>query len=218
LRNLWIKLIKMEKKNHWDFVYQNKDFKDVSWYQETPTTSIEFLESLHLSKSAKIIDIGGGESRFVDYLIKKGFKNITVLDISATAIEKKKRELGDKISANITWIVSDVVDFQPVEQYDFWHDRATFHFLTDNQDVETYIEKVRQFVKPEGALILSTFTENGPTKCSGLPIQQYSEQTLSARVEAFFTKIKCVIVDHTTPFQTIQNFIFCSFKRNKMAI
>ena len=208
----------MEKKNHWDFVYQNKDFKEVSWYQETPTTSIEFLESLHLSKSAKIIDIGGGESRFVDYLIEKGFENITVLDISATAIDKKKRELGDKISAKIKWIVSDIVDFQPVEQYDFWHDRATFHFLTDNHDVEKYVETVRQFVKPDGALILSTFSENGPTKCSGLPIQQYSEQTLSARVEAFFTKIKCVVVDHKTPFQTIQNFIFCSFKRNKMAI
>ena len=208
----------MEKKNHWDFVYQNKDFKEVSWYQETPTTSIEFLESLHLSKSAKIIDIGGGESRFVDYLIEKGFENITVLDISATAIDKKKRELGDKISAKIKWIVSDIVDFQPVEQYDFWHDRATFHFLTDNHDVEKYVETVRQFVKPDGALILSTFSENGPTKCSGLPIQQYSEQTLSARVEAFFTKIKCVVVDHKTPFQTIQNFIFCSFKRNNMAI
>jgi SAM-dependent methyltransferase len=204
----------MEKKNHWDLVYQNKDFKDVSWFQETPKTSIEFLESLHLSKSAKIIDVGGGESRFVNYLMENGFTHIAVLDISATAIEKKKRELGTKISRKIKWIVSDIVDFQPIEQYDFWHDRATFHFLTDAKDVEKYVETVRQFVTPEGALMLSTFTENGPTKCSGLPIQQYSEQTLSARVEAFFTKIKCVIVDHITPFETVQNFIFCSFKRN----
>jgi 2-polyprenyl-3-methyl-5-hydroxy-6-metoxy-1,4-benzoquinol methylase len=208
----------MEKKNHWESMYQNKDFKDVSWFQNVPTTSIEFLESLYLSKSAKIIDIGGGESRFVDYLIQKGFENITVLDISATAIQKKKQELGAVISTKIKWIISDIVDFQPIEQYDFWHDRATFHFLTDTKDVEKYVETVRQFVTPEGALILSTFTENGPTKCSGLTIQQYSEQSLSAQVEAFFTKIKCVIVDHITPFKTVQNFIFCSFKRNKIAV
>ena len=207
----------MEKKNHWESVYQNKDFKDTSWFQEIPSTSIAFLESLKLNKSAKIIDIGGGESRFVNYLLDKGFENISVLDISATAIEKKKRELGAK-STTITWIVSDIVDFKPTETYDFWHDRATFHFLTDQNDVATYVQTVQQFVAPEGALILSTFSENGPTKCSGLPIQQYSEMTLSARVETFFTKIKCVIVDHITPFETVQNFVFCSFKRKSIAI
>ena len=207
----------MEKKNHWESVYQNKDFKDTSWFQEVPSTSIAFLESLKLDKSAKIIDIGGGESRFVNYLLDKGFENISVLDISATAIEKKKRELGAK-STTITWIVSDIVDFKPTETYDFWHDRATFHFLTDQNDVATYVQTVQQFVAPEGALILSTFSENGPTKCSGLPIQQYSETTLSARVETFFTKIKCVIVDHITPFETVQNFVFCSFKRKSIAI
>ena len=207
----------MEKKNHWDLVYQNKDFKDTSWFQDVPSTSIAFLESLKLNKSAKIIDVGGGESRFVNYLLDKGFENISVLDISATAIEKKKQELGSK-SAKITWIVSDVVDFKPTQTYDFWHDRATFHFLTDQNDVAAYVQTVQQFVAPEGVLILSTFSENGPTKCSGLPIQQYSETTLSARVEAFFTKIKCVIVDHITPFETVQNFVFCSFKRKSIAI
>lgn len=207
----------MEKKNHWDLVYQNKNFQDTSWFQDVPSTSIAFLESLKLDKSAKIIDIGGGESHFVNYLLDKGFENISVLDISATAIEKKKRELGSK-SATITWIVSDIVDFKPTETYDFWHDRATFHFLTDQNDIAAYVQTVQQFVAPEGALILSTFSENGPTKCSGLPIQQYSETTLSARVEAFFTKIKCVIVDHITPFETVQNFVFCSFKRKSIAI
>ena len=207
----------MEKKNHWESVYQNKNFKDTSWFQEVPSTSIAFLESLKLDKSAKIIDIGGGESRFVNYLLDKGFENISVLDISTTAIEKKKQELGSK-SITITWIVSDVVDFKPTETYDFWHDRATFHFLTDQNDIAAYVQTVQQFVAPEGALILSTFSENGPTKCSGLPIQQYSETTLSARVEAFFTKIKCVIVDHITPFETVQNFVFCSFKRKSIAI
>ena len=207
----------MEKKNHWESVYQNKDFKDTSWFEEVPSTSIALLESLKLDKSAKIIDIGGGESRFVNYLLDKGFENISVLDISATAIEKKKRELGAK-SKTIKWIVSDIVDFKPTETYDFWHDRATFHFLTDQNDIVTYVQTVQQFVAPEGALILSTFSENGPTKCSGLPIQQYSEMTLSARVETFFTKIKCVIVDHITPFETVQNFVFCSFKRKSIAI
>ncbi len=202
----------MQKKAHWEAVYQKKQFEEVSWFQETPTTSIAFFEGLNLPKSAKIIDIGGGESRFVDYLLAAGYQNISVLDISATAVEKKKQALGDK-GKTVKWIVSDVVDFKPSEQYDFWHDRATFHFLTQKEDVERYVETVKTYIKPEGALILSTFSENGPTKCSGLDIKQYSEKTLSAQVEAFFTKIKCVVVDHTTPFLTIQNFIFCRFQR-----
>lgn len=202
----------MEKQQHWETVYQKKDFTEVSWFQETPTTSIAFFESLNLPKSANIIDIGGGESRFVDYLLDTGYQNVSVLDISATAIEKKKKTLGNK-AQNVKWIVSDVVDFKPTEQYDFWHDRATFHFLTQKEDVTQYIQTVSQHVKPEGTLILSTFTENGPTKCSGLPIQQYSERTLSEQVEAFFTKVKCVIVDHITPSSAIQNFIFCRFER-----
>ena len=202
----------MEKQQHWETVYQKKDFTEVSWFQETPTTSIAFFESLNLPKSANIIDIGGGESRFVDYLLDAGYQNVSVLDISATAIEKKKKTLGNK-AQNVKWIVSDVVDFKPTEQYDFWHDRATFHFLTQKEDVTQYIQTVSQHVKPEGTLILSTFSENGPTKCSGLPIQQYSERTLSEQVEAFFTKVKCVIVDHITPSSAVQNFIFCRFER-----
>lgn len=202
----------MQKQQHWETMYQKKQFEEVSWFQETPTTSITFFEGLNLPQSARIIDVGGGESRFVDYLLDKGFTNISVLDISATAIEKKKKALGDK-AQQVNWIVSDVVDFQPTEQYDFWHDRATFHFLTEQNDIEKYIDTIRQFVKTEGSLILSTFSENGPTKCSGLDIKQYSEKTLTERVEAFFTKVKCVVVDHITPFATVQNFIFCSFKK-----
>ena len=123
----------MEKKTHWETVYQKKNFQEVSWFQETPTTSIAFFKKLKLPKTAKIIDIGGGESRFVDYLLDNDFTNITVLDISATAIQKKKQALGDK-AQGVKWVVSDVVDFQPTEHYDFWHDRATFHFLTQQND------------------------------------------------------------------------------------
>ncbi len=202
----------MKKQEHWETVYQKKNFEEVSWFQETPTTSIQFFESMQLPKSANIIDIGGGESRFVDYLLENDYENITVLDISVTAIKKKKQALGKK-AEQVKWIVSDVVDFKPTEQYDFWHDRATFHFLTQKEDIEKYVETINRFVKPQGSLILSTFTENGPTKCSGLDIQQYSEKTLSERVEAFFTKIKCIVIDHTTPSAAVQNFIFCSFKR-----
>ena len=207
----------MKKQEHWETVYQKKNFEDVSWFQETPTTSIQFFESMQLPKTANIIDIGGGESRFVDYLLENDYKNVTILDISATAIEKKKQALGNK-AHQVKWVISDVVDFKPTEQYDFWHDRATFHFLTQKEDVEQYITTVKQHVKPEGTLILSTFSENGPTKCSGLDIQQYSEQTLSERVEAFFTKVKCVVVDHITPSAAVQNFIFCSFKRKNEAV
>jgi 2-polyprenyl-3-methyl-5-hydroxy-6-metoxy-1,4-benzoquinol methylase len=202
----------MTRKAHWETVYQRKNFQEVSWFQAVPTTSIEFLQAAQLPKSAKIIDIGGGESRFVDYLLAEGYENITVLDIAAHAIEKKKAELGER-GKNIHWIVSDIVDFKPKEKYDFWHDRATFHFLTQPDEVKKYMTTLKKGVTPNGTLVIGTFSETGPTKCSGLEIKQYSENTLSKQVSRFFDKIKCVVTDHLTPFETVQTFVFCSFKR-----
>jgi 2-polyprenyl-3-methyl-5-hydroxy-6-metoxy-1,4-benzoquinol methylase len=195
---------------HWDKVYGTREENEVSWFQPYPKTSIEFVELFHLPLDANIIDIGGGDSHFVDALLDKGYQNIYVLDISAKAIEKAKERLGKK-AKEVNWIVSDVTQFKPPVQFDFWHDRAAFHFLTSEEDIYRYVSIAEDAIKKDCYLILGTFSENGPTKCSGLEIRQYSEASMSARFEINFDRIKCITEDHTTPFNTVQNFLFCSF-------
>lgn len=199
------------KKNHWETVYKTKNPDQVSWTQEVPKTSLNFITSFGAKKSSKIIDIGGGDSKLVDYLIDEGYENITVLDISANALEKAKQRLGKK-AKKVNWVVSDITEFSPNTTYDIWHDRATFHFLTTAEQIAEYMNTARKAVT--GYLTIGTFSENGPTKCSGLEIKQYTEQTLSKELKNGFEKIRCVTEDHTTPFNTIQNFLFCSFKRS----
>ena len=198
------------RKNHWETVYETKNPNEVSWTQEIPKTSLDFIKSFDLTKKSKIIDIGGGDSKLVDFLIEEGFENITVLDISAKAIEKAKARLGVN-AEKVNWIVSDITEFETNETFEIWHDRATFHFLTSEEQIKKYMETARKSVS--GYLTVGTFSESGPKKCSGLDIKQYNEETLTAEMENGFEKIKCVTEDHTTPFETKQNFIFCSFKR-----
>ena len=173
---------------------------------------MEFVDLFNLPLNANIIDIGGGDSHFVDALLDKGYKNIYVLDISATAIEKAKQRLGERAS-KVQWIVSDVTAFEPPAQFDFWHDRAAFHFLTTENKIYKYVSIAENAIKKDGHLILGTFSENGPSKCSGLDIKQYSEASMPARFEVAFDRIKCFEEDHTTPYNTIQNFLFCSFQK-----
>ncbi|MEO5966793.1 MAG: class I SAM-dependent methyltransferase [Ferruginibacter sp.] len=199
-------------RDHWENIYNSKNPNEVSWTQDFPKTSLNFIHSFGLNKESNIIDIGGGESKLVDYLLDEGFENITVLDISAKAIEKSQKRLG-KNAGKVNWIVSDVEQFKPENTYDIWHDRATFHFLTTAEQVSRYIEIAKSCVN--GYLTIGTFSENGPNKCSGLSIKQYNERDLSNELKNGFDKIRCVTEDHVTPFNTIQNFLFCSFKRQK---
>ncbi len=200
----------IERKNHWETVYETKTSEQMSWTQETPKTSLDFINSFSINKTASIIDIGGGDSKLVDYLVEAGFENVTVLDISAKALEKAQKRLGNKAD-KINWVVSDITEFEPKTTFDVWHDRATFHFLTTSQQISKYMDTARKFVN--GYLTVGTFSENGPKKCSGLDIKQYNEVTLTSELKNGFDKIRCVTEDHTTPFDTTQNFIFCSFKR-----
>ena len=202
----------MSAKQHWDSIYSTKTEKEVSWFQPYPKTSIDFVELFDLPLDAQIIDIGGGDSHFVDALLDKGYRNICVLDISAKAIERAKKRLGERASL-VHWTVSDVTNFEPNAHFDFWHDRAAFHFLTTGESIDRYVEIAEQAIKKNGYLVLGTFSENGPKKCSGLEIRQYSEAAMSARFEPAFGRIKCISEDHTTPFDTVQNFLFCSFRK-----
>ena len=201
------------RKDHWNKIFATKQPHEVSWTQDVPTLSLEFIRYANLSKNASIIDVGGGDSNLVDFLVDDGYTNITVLDISEEAIQKSQKRLGDK-SHEIKWIVSDVSDFKPKEKYDFWHDRAAFHFLTNDSQVSKYIANANQAIRPNGFMSISTFSTNGPQKCSGLEIKQYSEATLVTTLKQGFEKIKCLYDDHLTPFNTIQNFVCCYFKKS----
>jgi SAM-dependent methyltransferase len=202
----------LSEQQHWDAIFSTKAEDELSWFQPYPKTSMEFVELFKLPLDAAIIDIGGGDSHFVDALLDKGYHNIYVLDISAKAIERAKRRLGERTD-QIHWIVSDVTEFEPPVSFDLWHDRAAFHFLTTEGRIYQYVSVAEYAVKKNGYLILGTFSENGPEKCSGLVIKQYSEVSMSVRFEVGFEKIKCITEDHTTPFNTIQNFLFCSFRK-----
>jgi len=200
------------EQQYWNSIYSSKAEDEVSWFQPYPKTSMKFVELFNLPLSANIIDIGGGDSHFVDELLKKGYQNIWVLDISTNAIEKAKKRLGENAS-RVRWVVEDVTEFEAPVQFDFWHDRAAFHFLTTEDKIYKYVSIAEDAIKQNGYLILGTFSENGPKKCTGLEVKQYSEVSISARFEIMFNRIKCIQEDHTTPFNTVQNFLFCSFQK-----
>jgi SAM-dependent methyltransferase len=200
------------KRTHWEEIYKTKEPNELSWTQESPNISLNFIQSFGLSKKAKIIDIGAGNSNLAEYLLAEGFENITVLDISSTAIEKAKERLGAK-AKKINWVVGDVTQFLPETTYDLWHDRATFHFLTTAKQVSAYLKTARNAVT--GYLTIGTFSDKGPEKCSGLPVRQYTETQLTEVLQNGFQKIRCITEDHITPFNTKQHFLFCSFKRNR---
>lgn len=200
----------MTNKSHWKNVYETKTPEEVSWTQKKPQTSLELIRSLGSDKSVKIIDIGGGDSNLADFLLEEGYENITVLDISEKALERAKRRLG-KDAEKIQWIVADITLFTPEETYDIWHDRAAFHFLTHSEDISKYVRIAEKAVMKN--LIVGTFSKNGPKKCSGLAISQYDEESMNSIFENSFEKTDCITENHTTPFSTVQNFIFCTFKK-----
>ena len=198
--------------DHWQNVYDKKNENEVSWYQKSPKLSLEFVNSLNLSLDAEIIDIGAGESRLVDNLLEMGFVNLSVLDISSKSIEKTKKRLGLK-SKLVNWIVSDINNFNPTKKYDLWHDRAAFHFLKDSVEIDNYVKLVKSSLHNQGNLIIATFSENGPLKCSGLEVSRYSENSISDLFNNDFELIKSQKSIHKTPFSTSQEFLFSKFKK-----
>jgi ubiquinone/menaquinone biosynthesis C-methylase UbiE len=198
-------------KAHWEEVYQNKSFEEVSWFQPSPETSIQFFEKLNLPKTTNIIDMGAGESHFVDYLLDKGYEHITLVDISEQALKKTQARLGDK-GKSVKYIVADAGTFTATEKYDFWHDRATFHFLTGITEIEHYTQNICRSLNAGAHFLIGTFAEDGPKKCSGLEISQYSADDLSEVFARCLTLKKSLKTEHSTPWETVQKFTFCLFK------
>src|SRR3989344_6626598 len=200
-----------DAKEHWENIYQIKNSEEVSWHQDKPITSLKLISELSLDKDFRIIDVGAGDSKLVDNLLNLGFRDITALDISLNALEKSKKRLGNRAN-DIKWVVSDLRKFETEDRYDIWHDRAVLHFLTKEEDINRYIDAVRQFLKPNGCLIVSTFSLNGPKKCSGLDIKQYSEVSIK-RLFYDFEHIKSFEEKHLTPWGDSQIFIYSVFRK-----
>ena len=198
------------KKEHWENIYSTKGMQEVSWFQQLPKTSLDLIAQLSLNKDAAIIDVGGGDGFLVDNLLELGYINITVLDISENAINRAKARLG-KLAEKVKWIVSDITKFVPEQQYAVWHDRAVFHFLTHEKDVNNYKELVSSAVS--GYFVLATFSDEGPNKCSGLEICKYSELDLKKQFEEAFNVVDSFKENHNTPFETTQNFTFSVFQK-----
>lgn len=197
---------------HWQNIYTSKADNQVSWTQTFPHTAISYLKKLNLPKSSPIIDVGSGASNFIDAALNLGYTNITALDISEAALSKSKTRLGNK-SNKIKWIVSDINKYTPEHLFDFWYDRAVFHFLIEREDIQQYIDLVGNSLQAGGHLLLGTFSENGPKKCSGLNIMQYSESKMKDTFSSNFTALDCFKEMHTTPFKTTQEFQFCGFMK-----
>lgn len=201
----------------WENIYDTKELTDVGWYQAVPITSLKLLKELKIHASSSIIDIGGGDSFLADNLLEKGYLDISILDLSSIALNRAKLRIG-KEALKIKWIHSDIIEFNTTKSYDYWHDRAAFHFLTKTSDQNKYIEKCKELIKEKGFLIMGTFSRQGPEKCSGIAITQYSIEELSAKFAPYFKLIKGFNIDHITPSGNTQNYTFCCFQKLKSVI
>ena len=201
------------RRAHWQNVYTKKGENEVSWFQENPAPSLELIAEVDATPASAIVDIGGGASRLVDHLIDRGFQDVTVLDLSAAALEAAKARLGS-LAAQVHWIVADATVWEPQKAYDVWHDRAAFHFLVDPADRSAYVTRMKQAVKPGGHVVIGTFAIDGPEKCSGLPVNRYDAAGLVEELGDGFELIKSRRHDHSTPWNSAQRFQFCIFRRN----
>lgn len=198
----------MDAKEHWEHVYAAKSATEVSWYQVEAKVSLSLIQQI-ASQDAAIIDVGGGASTLVNGLLQSGFRNVAVLDIAHTPLEKSRRRLGD-LSRQVQWIVANILDF-PFERHsiDVWHDRAVFHFLTSSEDRKQYVDQVVNAVRPGGHVIVGTFAEDGPDKCSGLDVCRYSPSSLHAEFGEPFLLNSSVLEEHVTPWGKSQRFQYC---------
>lgn len=196
-------------KEHWEKVYQTKQPDAVSWFQEHATRSLELIRSVGMPLNANIIDVGGGVSTLVDDLLSDGFNNISVLDLSKHALDVACKRLGRE-GDRVTWISGDICTVRlPDRTYDMWHDRAVFHFLIDPVDRNAYVQQVMRSVKPGGHVIVATFSPDGPTQCSGLPIARYAPEQLHQAFGPPFELIEHLSEEHKTPWGSVQSFVYC---------
>ena len=203
----------MNSRAHWERIYERKAPSQVSWYQPHPQLSIELIWRTNVARTGRIIDVGGGTSTLVDHLLADGFQHITVLDVSATALQIARQRLGSR-AAEVTWLEADITQVElPSHEYQVWHDRAVFHFLTHAEDRQRYVEAVQQAVCPGGHVIVATFALDGPPSCSGLEIARYDPDSLHGEFGSNFELVDSAREIHQTPAGVEQRFIYCYCRR-----
>lgn len=199
-------------RGHWDEVYATKHETEVSWYQVHSVRSLELIASTSPDHMASVIDVGGGASTLADDLLTQGFTDITVLDIAEAALERSKARLGNR-AVRITWIAADITQWRPQRTWNIWHDRAVFHFLTVPAAQDAYLRALTEATKPGATIIIATFALDGPDKCSGLPVQRYSPETLASRLGPAFGLTTRTREIHKTPWGSEQRFSYAVFRR-----
>jgi len=201
------------RRRHWQGVYGSRREDEVSWFEESPAVSLELMAAAGTDPLARVIDIGGGASRLVDRLLEAGYEHVTVLDLSESALSVSRARLGER-AGRVRWLAADVVLWSPDSEYDLWHDRAVFHFLTEGSDRAAYVSNLSRALASGGHAIIGTFAEDGPTRCSGLPVVRYSATTLSAELGPDFELLASRAHSHMTPWQSVQSFQFSLFRRH----
>ena len=201
----------MDRQEYWNQIYQTKGSQDVSWYQRRPDLSLALIAASGVGKDAGIIDVGGGASTLVDFLLNDGYTRLAVLDLSGVALSHSRTRLGARAD-RVEWFEADVTSFQPPHRFDLWHDRAVFHFLTAADDRSEYEATLRRTLHPGGTVVLSTFALEGPPQCSGLDVMQYDESSILAELGAEFQLQEVRRETHVTPWQSEQQFIYFRFQ------
>ena len=208
----------MSSREHWNGVYASRRADSVSWFKPHLDRSLAFLEAANVSRTAGVIDVGGGASTFVDDLLERGYRDITVLDLSSAALEAARARLGEAAS-RVRWICADITRAKlPAAAFDFWHDRAVFHFLRDAGARARYVEAVRRSLKPGGHIVVATFGPHGPEKCSGLEVVRFTPEALHAEFGPAFTRLASASEAHTTPWGTEQEFVYCYCRLSPAAV
>ena len=200
----------MDNKKHWENIYQKKEIDGVSWYQKVPIESLQLIKKYSISNSDKIIDIGCGKSFLADNLLELNYTDISLVDISSNALKEVKDRLQNK---SLNFIETDILNFNSNDKYDIWHDRAVFHFIINPEGIEKYISLCNKYINNQGILIIGTFAEDGPLKCSGLEIKRYSVDQISGLFKETFELVESFKMLHKTPFDTEQSFLFCVLRK-----
>ena len=200
-----------ETPNRWEGVYQSKEEAETSWFEDRPQVSLDLIAATGVGKDAAIVDVGAGSSRLVDCLLEQGFRGITVLDLSDTALAKARSRLPQ--DAPVEWVVANVLHWQPTVRFDVWHDRAAFHFLTGAADQDAYLRVMDRALLPGGHAIIGTFAPDGPTQCSGLPVARFDAALLSERLGSGYRLVRSLGHEHRTPWGSLQRFHFGLFRK-----
>ena len=203
-----------QRQAHWDEVYERKAITEVSWYEPSPATSLQLIRRGGLQLSDPIIDVGGGASFLTNELLSAGYRDLTVLDVSASVLRKLQERLGPR-AQDVTLLHRDITAFEPERCYALWHDRAVFHFLVERADRRRYVDALRRAVRPGGQVVIAGFGPAGPERCSGLPTMRYDDRSLAAELDAGFQLAETSLVTHHTPWSSEQQFLYCRFERRK---